>query len=132
MKPSFDEFAKMGTGAEYIPVCREFLADLETPVSVLRRFAEEKHVFLLESVEGGERFGRYSIIGVNPYGIFTVEDGQAYLSYPGKPKEAIGEKGKGFFALRNLVKEAKALTYPGLPPLFGGAVGSLDYEVIGE
>ena len=132
MKPSLDEFAKMGTGSEYVPVYREFLADLETPVSVLRRFAEEKHVFLLESVEGGERFGRYSIIGVNPYGIMTVEDGQAYLSAPGKPKEAIGEKGKGFFALRELVKEAKALTYPGLPPLFGGAVGSLDYEVVSE
>ncbi|MBO7448594.1 anthranilate synthase component I, partial [bacterium] len=132
MKPSFNEFANMGTGAEFIPVCREFLADLETPVSVLRRFAEEKHVFLLESVEGGERFGRYSIIGVNPYGIFTVEDGQAYLSSPGKPKEALGEKGKGFFALRSLMKEARALTYPGLPPLFGGAVGSLDYEVVSE
>ena len=43
MKPSLDEFAKMGTGSEFIPVYREFLADLETPVSVLRRFAEEKN-----------------------------------------------------------------------------------------
>ena len=132
MRPNFKEFAEMGTGKEFIPVYREFLADLETPVSVLRRFAEEKNVFLLESVEGGERFGRYSIIGVNPYGVFTVEDGQAYLSAPGKPKEALGEKGKGFFALRELMEEAKALTYPGLPPLFGGAVGSLDYEIVSE
>ena len=132
MRPSFNEFCKMGDGGEFVPVCREFLADLETPVSVLRRFVDEKNVFLFESVEGGERFGRYSFIGVNPYAIFTVEGGQGYLARPGREKEKVGEPGRGFFALRGLMAQARALSVPGLPPLFGGAVGSLDYEVVGE
>ena len=132
MKPDFETFSTMGDGTLFVPVYREFLADLETPVSVLRRFAEEKHVFLLESVEGGERFGRYSFIGLNPYAIFTVENGQGYIARPGQPKERVGEPGRGFFALRGLMAQAKALPVPGLPPLFGGAVGSLDYEIAAE
>ncbi len=132
MKPDFETFATLGDGETFVPVYREFLADLETPVSVLRRFADEKHVFLFESVEGGERFGRYSFIGVNPYAIFTVEGGQGFIARPGQPKEPIGEPGRGFFALRSLVAASKALPVTGLPPLFGGAVGSLDYEIVAE
>lgn len=132
MKPSLEQFRTLGDDRQYVPVYREYLADLETPVSVLRRFAEDKHVFLFESVEGGERFGRYSFIGLNPYGIFTVEDGQAYLAKPGCAKEALGERGTGFFELRQLMAEAQAVPVEGLPPLFGGAVGSMDYEIVGE
>ena len=132
MQPDLKEFSQTGSGREFVPVVREFLADLETPVSVLRRFADEKNVFLFESVEGGERFGRYSMIGINPYGIFTVEKGQGYLAKPGAPKEKVGEPGKGFFALREIMKENQAIPLKGLPPLFGGAVGSMDHEIVAE
>ena len=74
---AFEKFASQGN---LIPVSREMLADHETPVSVLSRFAGDADVFLLESVEGGERFGRYSFIGVRPRNVFTVEDGAALLS----------------------------------------------------
>ena len=53
------------TGA-VVPVYREYLADMETPVSVLDKFKDDEDVFLLESVEGSERWARYSFIGVNP------------------------------------------------------------------
>ena len=58
-KPEFNEFTRLSEkGTKYVPVFREFLADMETPVSALTAFAEEENMFLLESVEGGERIGR--------------------------------------------------------------------------
>ena len=68
----------MASGANLIPVCQRVIADLETPVSVLARLADDENVFLLESVEAGEKFGRYSFIGLNPRGVFTVEQGRAF------------------------------------------------------
>ena len=63
----FETFVeRCGTGAS-VPVYREFLADMETPVSVLNKFKDDPEVFLLESVEGSERWARYSFLGVNPY-----------------------------------------------------------------
>ena len=80
-KPEISEFKRLSEkGTKYVPVFREFLADMETPVSALSAFADDENVFLLESVEGGERIGRYSFIGVNPYAVFTVEDGKAFLT----------------------------------------------------
>ena len=57
---------RCGKGA-VVPVYREYLADMETPVSVLNKFKDDEEVFLLESVEGSERWARYSFIGVNPH-----------------------------------------------------------------
>ena len=55
----FEEFRQLAEEANLIPVVQRVLADLETPVSVLARFRDDENVFLLESVEAGERFGRY-------------------------------------------------------------------------
>ena len=120
---TFSEYAESGN---LIPVFRERLADLETPVSVLSRFVGDDNVFLLESVEGNERFGRYSFIGISPRRVFTVENQQAFLS---DPKEKTALPG-GFFALRELMRKVKAVPVPGLPPLFGGAIGFLGYEIV--
>ena len=122
---TFEKFASQGN---LIPVSREMLADHETPVSVLSRFAADEDVFLLESVEGGERFGRYSFIGVRPRNVFTVEDGAAYLTTDGT-KKCVGD---GIMALREVMRGVKAVEVPGLPPFFGGAVGCLGYETVNE
>ena len=122
---TFEKFASQGN---LIPVSREMLADHETPVSVLSRFANDEDVFLLESVEGGERFGRYSFIGVRPRNVFTVEDGAAYLTTDGAKKRV----GDGIMALREVMRGVKAVEVPGLPPFFGGAVGCLGYETVNE
>ena len=121
----FEEYAGRGN---LIPVYREVLADLETPVSVLSRFADEKSVFLLESVEGGERFGRYSFIGVRPRRVFTVEADGAFLTENGTRTRV----GDGITALREVLRELRAVEVPGLPPLFGGAVGYIGYETVNE
>lgn len=122
----FADFKKYAQEGNLIPVYREQLADLETPVSVLSRFTEDENVFLLESVEGGERFGRYSFIGINPSAVFVVRKGKAYI------QNADGEKlvGDGVTALREIMKKYRAIQLPELPPLFGGAVGYFSYETV--
>ncbi|MBS1368332.1 MAG: anthranilate synthase component I [Lentisphaeria bacterium] len=128
---SFEEFRELSKGANLVPVVEKLIADLETPVSVLARLADDENVFLLESVEAGERFGRYSFIGLNPRGVFTVEAGKAYIT------DAAGKRGLDapegpFMALRELLKGIRPAVVPGLPPLFGGAVGYLGYETVRE
>ncbi|MBQ8753433.1 MAG: chorismate-binding protein [Lentisphaeria bacterium] len=118
---TFEKYARQGN---LIPVFREKLADMETPVSVLSRFATDENVFLLESVEGGERFGRYSFIGISPRKIFSVKNGTAFLNDT--------PVGKGVFTLREELKKYQAVNVPGLPPLFGGAIGFIGYETINE
>ena len=124
----FKAFEKFASQGNLIPVSREMLADHETPVSVLSRFSDDEDVFLLESVEGGERFGRYSFIGVRPRNVFTVENGEAYLTTDGTKKRV----GDGIMALREVMRGVKAVEVPGLPPFFGGAVGCLGYETVNE
>jgi len=124
----FKEFESCAKRGNLIPVYREMLADMETPVSVLSRFADDDSVFLLESVEGGERFGRYSFIGVRPRQVFTVENGEAFLT-TGSEKRSVG---KGIMALREVMKDIRAVEVPNLPPLFGGAIGYLGYETVNE
>ena len=66
MYPDLTEYEQLAGRYSLVPVYSEILADTETPVSVLQRFAEQDNVFLLESMEGGETWGRYSFIGVEP------------------------------------------------------------------
>ena len=128
-KPDFNEFCRLADQGNLIPVYREFVADMETPVSVLSHFADEPDVFLFESVEGGERFGRYSFIGLHPRAVFTIENGRPFL-HDAAGKKALDVVGNAFFSLREVLAGDKAVAVPGLPPLFGGAVGYLGYECV--
>ena len=101
-----------------MPVYREMLADMETPVSVLQRFADRENAFLLESMEGGETWGRYSFVGVDPELLLEVD-------------HAGGRTG-GLEALREVYRGLRVAEMPGLPRFFGGAVGFIGYEAIGE
>ncbi len=116
-----------------IPVFREQLADTETPVTVLARFAEKEHVFLLESVEGGENWGRYSAVGVNPRAVFTVHGGQAQLTKAdGSVEEFTQDDPVPFFRLREILKEVKPVECSRLPRFFAGAVGYIGYETVNQ
>ena len=129
--PSLDEFRQLRSEGNCIPVYREHLADMETPVSAMSRFVQDDHAFLLESVEGGERWGRFSFIGLHPRAVFSVEnsvprllsqDGVALLDAGASP----------FCALRDVLRRTKLVRVPGLPRFFAGAVGYLAYETAGE
>jgi len=71
--PSFQTFERLAQEGNLIPVYREILADTETPVSVLMKLRSKSHAFLLESVEGGEKWDRYTFLGVDPRVIFRVK-----------------------------------------------------------
>lgn len=127
----FEEFKELAGSYNVIPVYREFIADMLTPVSALAGLMGEDNIFLFESVENSERFGRYSFIGLNPRGIFTVEKGIPYYSDRAGKRELAAPDG-AFMALRGLIKDIKAPELPGLPPLFGGAVGFMGYETVNQ
>ena len=77
MIPSCEEILKLAADYDRIPICREVFADMVTPITLLRRLAERsKEYFLLESVEGGEKWGRYSFLGFNPILRVTLKEGR--------------------------------------------------------
>ena len=127
---TFSKFQELAGSAGVVPVCREIPGDLDTPVSVLERFSQDRNVVLLESVEGGERLGRYSFLGVDPYAVFTVENRIPYLSQNGE-KRALEFDGNPLNALRTVLGERHVARDPELPPLVGGAIGYLAYEASG-
>ncbi|MDD4099256.1 MAG: anthranilate synthase component I [Lentisphaeria bacterium] len=129
LKTTFTRFQELAATADIVPVYAEILADMETPVSILRRFADDENVFLLESVEGGEKFGRYSFIGLHPRGLFTIEGGQPHVA-DRSGKRRLGYDGCPLNALRDLFGRKRCAVEPGLPPITGGAVGFIGYEAV--
>jgi len=121
LRPTLDEVKEIARSGEgnIVPVYREIVADLETPVSAYLKVARGDHSFLLESVEGGERLARYSFIGTEPYRILRTGDNTAAGELPGDPLVHIEEE------LRRL----RPVHVEGLPRFHGGAVGFMAYEV---
>ncbi|MFN8532168.1 MAG: anthranilate synthase component I [Dehalococcoidia bacterium] len=111
--PSLAEFREFAGQGNLVPVYREIVADLETPVSAYLKVARGDYSFLLESVEGGERLARYSFIGTDPY-LVSRADGKR------DPLLAIEEE----------LARVQAVTVPGLPRFHGGAVGYLSYDAV--
>jgi anthranilate synthase component 1 len=128
-QPSFAEFEKFAQKGNLIAVCREILADVETPVSVLMKLQHKKYVYLLESVEGGEKWGRYSFLGVDAGIIFRVRSREVIIE-EGTKITSREHNGQPLKVLRGLMNRYKSVTVPGLPRFFGGAVGFLGYEMV--
>ncbi len=111
-----------------IPVYRTVTADLETPVSAfLRIAAKEPEAFLLESVEGGERVGRYTFIGIRPYRKL-VSRGRTIVATEGKTSRTYD--GDIFEELKRALDEHTPAKLPGLPPFTAGSVGFFAYDVV--
>src|ERR1700737_360268 len=131
-RPSREEFERLASEYPVVPVWREVIADLETPVSAFSKLARDgRHAFLLESVEGGERWGRYSFIGVDPFLVMVCRDG--VVSWEGAPPAAAAAMRAGsspLEVLRTVLESYRTPTLAGLPPLHAGAVGYLGYDVV--
>ena len=126
--PSREAFLRLAREYTLVPVWREVLGDLETPVGVYRKLGAEPNSFLLESVEHGERWGRYSFIGLNPFTVMTSRAGA--VTFDGaQPPEAAGAPDP-LTALERALAGYRAPALPGLPPLHGGAVGYVGYDVV--
>src|SRR6187399_2554778 len=81
---SFEEFRELARRGTFVPVVKEIVADLLTPVSAFLKIAEDAdYAFLLESVEGGEHVGRYSFLGKDPFLILRARDGKTTLEKAG-------------------------------------------------
>jgi anthranilate synthase component 1 len=111
-------------------VWREVLADAQTPVAAFLRLDPRPNGFLLESVEGGERWARYSFIGGDAFGVVRAHAGAVSLEgeAPVAPEE--GEAPLAYVG--RLLAACRAPVLPGLPPLHGGAVGFLGYDCVRE
>lgn len=116
-----------GRTIELVPVVRERLADLETPVSAFAKLRALGAAFLLESAEGGERMGRFSFIGVAPRARLAFRDGLARVEEGGSVREERVADPLG--ALRDLLGRYRRAPMPGLPRFSGGAVGYVSYEL---
>jgi anthranilate synthase component 1 len=123
---SFDEFVDLAKRGTFVPVCKEIVADLLTPVSAFLKIAEHSdYAFLLESVEGGEHVGRYSFLGKDPFLILRTREGQTLIERAGATTVA----DKPFVeTLRELMNSFQSPFVPGLPRFTGGAVGYLAYD----
>jgi anthranilate synthase component 1 len=128
-QPSFEEFETLAQKGNLIPVYREILADVETPVSVLMKLQNKDHVFLLESVEGGEKWGRFSFLGTDAGVVFRVRGAQVLIEENGT-SSAYEHKGRPLEGLRRLLSRYQPVSLPGLPRFYGGAVGFLGYEMV--
>lgn len=124
--PSRDEVVNYSGPGNMVPIYREILADLETPVSAFLKVARGTGSFLLESVEGGERLARYSFLGTSPYLIAQLNDGEVELS--GGDRTRLASFSNPLDVVREELSRFRPVEVPGLPRFVGGAVGYLAYE----
>src|SRR5512139_1881393 len=86
---SFEEFKELAQRGTFVPVCKEIVADLLTPVSAFLKIAEDSdHAFLLESVEGGEQVARYSFLGKDPFMVLRARGGRTLVQQAGTRTES--------------------------------------------
>ena len=124
--PTLEEYRALARGSNLVPVMREVLADHDTPVSAFAKLNRGDAAFLLESMEGGETWGRYSILGFRPSMEFRSK-GRVVEIRRGERTERT-EREDPLAALQELLNGVLAAEVPGLPPFSGGAVGLVGYD----
>ncbi len=129
LHPSFDEFSRKAKDGNLIPVYREILADMETPVSAFRKIDRGEYAFLLESVEGGEKWGRYSFLGSNPGLIFKAKGTMAEV-ITGADVQSYAVEHDLLEPLKAILQQYRPVRSDTLPRFYGGMVGFLAYDVV--
>jgi anthranilate synthase component I len=127
--PSIDEFCRLSKDGNLIPVYREVLADMETPVSAFRKIDNGKTSFLLESIEGGEKWARYSFLGSGSGKIFRCS-GRYFEILDGDNILHSGDVEDPLQELEAFLAPFRPVQLPELPRFFGGAVGYLGYDMV--
>ena len=129
-RPSLDEFRSLAREYTVVPVWREVLADLETPVSAFLKLVGDGDGFLLESVEHGQHWGRFSFIGRDP--VVTLIARGLQVSAVGELPPGVPTDAGALCALEALLTHYRAPQFDELPPFHGGVVGYLGYDVVRE
>lgn len=126
--PARADFLRLARAHSLVPLYRTLPADLETPVTAfLRLAADEPECFLLESVEGGEKIGRYTFIGVRPFRKIVARGHAVEITERGKTRKVEGDV---FAILKEALSGHTPASLPGLPPFTAGAVGFFSYDVV--
>ena len=135
IKPEVDAFLDLARTHTVVPIYREMMADLETPVAAFAKLVGEGSGFLLESVEHGGQWGRFSFIGRNPLATITAtrdSTGSVSLKVDGTIPDNVRLDEGVLCALEDLLKAYHAPEHHGLPPLTGGLVGYLGFDIVRE
>jgi anthranilate synthase component 1 len=130
IRPNFATFEDLTRAYSIVPVWREVLADFQTPVAAWMRLDPRPNGFLLESVEGGERWARYSFIGGDAFATITARD--ARISVTGDPPVRPDDGEPPLAYVKRVLEDWSAPRLDGLPPLHGGAVGYIGYDCVRE
>jgi len=136
--PPFSNLAEFNLYAEslrergytHIPVARETLADLDTPVSTYLKLADQPYTYLFESVQGGSKWGRYSIIGLPCDKVYRFFGNDLSVEHSGVIIEQ-NTVVEPLQTVREIQSQYKVSEYPGLPEMIGGLVGYFGYETVG-
>ena len=128
--PTYKEFCELVKRGNFIPVYREILADLETPVSAYLKIAgRSRYAYLLESIEGGEKWARYSFLGSDPARVLTAGPKGTFIESGGRSRK-IADGRDPLNHLKEILASYRPVSLPGLPRFCGGAVGYLSYDMV--
>ncbi|MNM17769.1 Anthranilate synthase component 1 [compost metagenome] len=125
--PSVEQVVSLARQYNLIPVVKRVLADMETPIRIFQRFANRRNAFLLESVEGGIQWARYSFIGSDPFLLISGKKGVINVEIGGEKKQL---KGKPIEELKTLLRSYRSPKLQDMPPFTGGAIGFFGYDLL--
>jgi anthranilate synthase component I len=127
--PDFSDFSALALQGNFVPVYQEWVADLDTPVSAWYKVcAGQPYSFLLESVEGGEKIGRYSFVGCDPLWVLEAREDKTTQTH--RDGSQVVFEGDPFTALAQCLEPYHPVKLPQLPPGIGGLFGFWGYELI--
>lgn len=127
--PDLNSFTTLAGQGNLIPVCREIMADLDTPVTAFRKIDDGRYAFLLESIEGGEKWGRYTFLGAGPATVIRSRGRLVELLEAGQEPCRI-ETDDPLGYIRDHMARFQPVEIAGIPRFFGGAVGYLGYDMV--
>ncbi len=128
-EPDYAEFCSLAAKGNRVAVIREILADLETPVSAFLKLDKGGDAFLFESVEGPEKWGRFSFLGIEPAAVLRAKGTQTTLTFRGEePRVIVGENPLN--EARRVLRQLQTVSSRPLPRFDGGWVGYLGYDLV--
>ncbi|GMT42937.1 MAG: anthranilate synthase component I [bacterium] len=128
--PTKKEFIELSGKGNLVPVYRELFGDLETPVGAFMKISKgSKYAFLLESVEGGEKIGRYTFLGADPKLVIKTS-GNTVTRISGGDAVESTLTGDPLEEIKKIMSQYKPAPFEGLPPFYGGAVGMIGYDCV--
>ncbi len=125
--PNYEKFKEESKSSKMVPICMEVKGDMDTPITLFRKLCKNKNSYLLESMEGGNKWGRYSFIGRNPFIIIKSYKNKVMIE---KGKEVSQEEGNPLEIIKKLINEYKMAKTKDMPDFIGGAVGFIGYDII--